>query len=180
MHIITIVLLTILHMIKKIKIFIFAVIVISALSWLSSAQNGSRGDRGSDPLVIFETMVDDANSDGYAVQETAMDWINDQEGWYERSYKISNTLDYVRKNLDPYLQWAIYAGLVLATIWIIYVWFLIVTNAIHKQWDWTKVKTSIIHILLWVFLLSWFYFIIKMVVALITAVFWWANGNTWY
>jgi hypothetical protein len=125
-------------------------------------------------------MVDDANNDWYAIQETALDWISDMEWEYERSYKISNTLDYVRKNLDPYLQWAIYAWLVLATIGIIYIGFLIVTNALHKQWDWTKVKTNIMHILLWVFLLSGFYFIIKMVVALITAVFWWANGSTWY
>ena len=165
---------------SKIKLIISAMIILSWLSWLSFAQNGSRWDRGSDPLVIFETMVDDANSDGYAIQETAMDGISDMEGEYQRSYKVSNTLDYVRKNLDPYLQWAIYAGLVLATIWIIYVWFLIVTNAIHKQWDWTKVKTSMVHILIWVFLLSGFYFIIKIVVALITAVFGWANWSTWY
>ncbi len=166
--------------INNIKLIILALVMLSWLLWLSFAQNWSRGDRGSDPLVIFETMVDEANSDGYAIQETAMDWISDQEWAYERSYKISNTLDYVRKNLDPYLQRAIYAWLVLATIWLIYSWFLIVTNAIHKQWDWTKVKTSIMHILLWVFLLSWFYFIIKMIVALITAVFWWANWSTWY
>ncbi len=165
---------------NKIKLIVLAMIVLFWLSWLSFAQNGSRGDRGSDPLVIFETMVDDANSNGYAIQETAMDWISDQQWDYDRAYKISNTLDYVRKNLDPYLQRAIYAWLVLATIWLIYTWFLLTTNAIHNQWDWTKVKTNTINILLWVFLLSWFYFIIKLIVALITAIFGWSNGSTWY
>lgn len=165
---------------NKIKLIILAMVILSGLSCLSFAQNGNRWTRGSDPLVIFETMVDDANSNGYAIQETALDWISDLEWGYARSYKISNTLDYVRKNLDPYLQRAIYAWLVLATIWLIYSWFLLTTNAIHKQWDWTKVKTNIMHILLWVFLLSWFYFIIKMIVALITAVFGWTNGWTWY
>jgi hypothetical protein len=165
---------------KKIKIFIFAIIIFSGLSWLSFAQNGSWWDRGSDPLVIFESMVDEANNDGYAIQETALDGISDQQWWYAKSYKISNTLDYVRKNLDPYLQWIIYTWLVLATIWLIYIGFLLTTNALHKQWDWTKMKTSIMHILLWVFILSWFYLIIKVMVALITSIFWWENGSTGY
>ena len=65
--------------IKKSKIIIFAAITIFALSALSIAQNGSRGDYGSDPLMIFETVVDEANGDGYAIQETALDGITDLE-----------------------------------------------------------------------------------------------------
>lgn len=147
---------------------------------LSFAQHDKRWDYGSDPLMIFETIVDEANSDGYAIQETALDWITDLQWPYAREYKISNTLDYVRQNMDPYLQWIIYAWLVLATISIIYAWFLLVTNSIHKQWDRTKVKTNIMYTLLWVFMLSWFYFVIKIVVALITSIFGGSSGDTWY
>jgi hypothetical protein len=146
----------------------------------SFAQNGKRGDYWSDPLTIFETVVDESNGAGYEIQETALDWITDQQWPYARSYKISNTLDYVRQNMDPYLQWIIYAWLVLATISIIYSWFLLVTNSIHKQWDRTKIKTNIMYTLLWVFMLSWFYFVIKIMVALITSIFGWSWWDTWY
>jgi len=148
--------------------------------WLSFAQNDRWGDYWSDPMMIFETMVDEANSDWYAIQETALDWVTDLEWWYSREYKISNTLDYIRKNMDPYLQRVIYAGMVLATISIIYVWFLLVTNSIHKQWDRSKIKNNIVYALLWVFLLSGFYFIIKVIVALITSILGGTNWDTWF
>lgn len=162
------------------KIFIFTSIVSFIFIWLSFAQHDRWGEYWSDPLMIFETMVDEANSDGYAIQETALDWVTDLEWWYSREYKITNTLDYIRKNMDPYLQRAIYVGMVLATIAIIYIWFLLVTNSIHKQWDRSKVKQKLVYVLLWVFLLSGFYFIIKVIVALITSIFGWANWDTWF
>ena len=165
-------------MIKTLKIVLISSIVATIFSWLVSAQHGRRWNYGSDPMMIFETIVDEANDDGYAIQETALDGVTDLEWGYDRKYKISNTLDYVRKNMDPYLQWAIYAWLVLATIAIIYIWFLLVTNSIHKAWDRTKIKTNLMYALLWVFLLSWFYFIIKVIVALITSIFGWTNWST--
>ena len=169
-----------LFMIKRLNIIILFTIVAFSFVGASFAQNGKRGDYGSDPLTIFETVVDESNGAGYEIQETALDWINDRQWPYAEAYKISNTLDYVRQNMDPYLQWIIYAWLVLATISIIYSWFLLVTNSIHKQWDRTKIKTNIMYTLLWVFMLSWFYFVIKIMVALITSVFGWSWWDTWY
>jgi len=163
-------------MIKTIKLFILSFVVFS-LIWVSLAQNGRWWDRWSDPMQIFESIVDEAN-EWSAIQETALDWVTDLEWWYSREFKISNTLDYIRKNLDPYLQWAIYIWLVLATIALIYSGFLLVTHWLHKQWDWTKVKTNIMYTLLWVLLLSGFYFIIKVMVALITSIFWWSNWDS--
>ena len=162
------------------KIFIFISIVLFIFVWISFAQHDRRGDYWSDPMMIFDNMVGEANSDWYAIQETALDWVTDLEWWYSREYKITNTLDYIRKNMDPYLQRVIYAGMVLATIAIIYVWFLLVTNSIHKQWDRSKVKNNIVYALLWVFLLSGFYFIIKVIVALITSIFGGVNWDTWF
>lgn len=129
-------------------------------------------------MQIFENIVDEANEWQYAIQETALDWVSDLEWWYAREFKVSNTLDYIRKNLDPYMQWAVYVWLVLATVALIYSGFLLVTHWVHKQWDWTKVKTNIMYALLWVLLLSWFYFIIKVMVALITSIFGWSTWNS--
>lgn len=106
--------------------------------------------------------------------------MTDQQWWYARSFKITNTLDYIRNNLDPYIQRAIYVGLVLAVIAVIYLGFLLVTNAVHKEWDWTKIKTKIWYVVMWVLLLGGFYFIIKVMVALITSLFGWSTGHSGY
>lgn len=164
-------------MLKIIKITIFSFVMLSFFS-ISFAQHWRRWSRGSDPLQIFENIVDEANEWQYAIQETALDWVSDLEWWYAREFKVSNTLDYIRKNLDPYMQWAVYVWLVLATVALIYSGFLLVTHWVHKQWDWTKVKTNIMYALLWVLLLSWFYFIIKVMVALITSIFGWSTWNS--
>lgn len=164
-------------MLKIIKITILSFVILSFFS-ISFAQHWRRWSRGSDPLQIFENIVDEANEWQYAIQETALDWVSDLEWWYAREFKVSNTLDYIRKNLDPYMQWAVYVWLVLATVALIYSGFLLVTHWVHKQWDWTKVKTNIMYALLWVLLLSWFYFIIKVMVALITSIFGWSTWNS--
>lgn len=164
-------------MFKTIKIAIFSFAILSFFA-VSFAQHGRWWDRGSDPMQIFENIVDEANEWWYAIQETALDWVTDLEWWYSREFKISNTLDYIRKNLDPYLQRAVYVWLVLATVALIYSWFLLVTHWVHKQWDWTKIKTNVMYTLLWVLLLSWFYFIIKVMVSLITSMFWWSTWDS--
>ena len=163
-----------------IKVFILSTLLVSIFTWIWFAQHWRRWNYGSSPMQIFETVVDNANKWWYAIQETALDGITDLEWWYSREFKITNTLDYIRKNLDPYLQWAIYVGLVLATVALIYSWFLLVTHWIHKQWDWTKVKTNVMYVVIWVFLLTWFYFIIKVMVALVTSLFWWSTWNSWF
>lgn len=164
-------------MLKIVKIFILS-FTLFPLIWVSFAQNGRWGNYGSDPMQVFDTVVDNANAWWYAIQETALDWITDLEWWYSRSFKITNTLDYIRKNLDPYLQWAVYIWLVLATVALIYLGFLLVTHGIHNQWDWTKIKTNVMYVVLWVFLLTWFYFIIKIMVSLITSLFGWSTWSS--
>ena len=166
-------------MIKIIKLFI-SLFVILSLFWISLAQNGKWGDYGSDPMQAFETFVDDANKGWYSIQETALDWVTDLQWWYSREFKITNTLDYIRKNLDPYLQWVIYIWLIWATVALIYLWFLLVTHWLHKQWDWTKIKTNIMYVVMWVILLTWFYFIIKIMIALTTSIFGWSTWNSWF
>ncbi|HRX63642.1 MAG TPA: hypothetical protein P5060_00895 [Candidatus Absconditabacterales bacterium] len=159
------------------KIFLL-IITFFCIFGISFAQHDSWGDRGSDPLTIFESIVDDANDDQYKIQETALDGISDQQGSYAKEFKITNTLDYVRKNLDPYLQRIVYAGMVLATIALIYIGFMLVTNSVHKQGERSKLKSSFMYVLVGVFLLSGFYFIIKLIVALIASIFGGTNGDT--
>ncbi|MBU1757710.1 hypothetical protein KKG31_00740 [Patescibacteria group bacterium] len=63
-------------------------------------------------------------------------------------------MDYLRKNIGPYLQWAVYIGLTMAVILIIYNGLLMVTNSLHKEGDMEKVKKRLINIVIGVLLLT--------------------------
>jgi hypothetical protein len=83
-------------------------------------------------MEILDSVASQANTD-YSIQETALNSATDQMGGYQKQYKISNTLDYLRTNIAPYLQRMVYIGLVVAVILIIYNGFLMVTNGLHKE-----------------------------------------------
>lgn len=146
---------------------------------LSFAQVWSWWKYGDNPMQILETVREWANKES-EIQETALDWVTNLQWWYPREYKIANTLEYFRNNIQPYLQWLVYIWLTVAVILLIYNWFLMVTNSIHKKWDFEAVKKNIINIWIWVFVLTWFYFIIKLIVAIINSIFWWFGWSTWF
>lgn len=109
-----------------------------------------------------------AVNDWDRIQDNALNDITDKQWQYTSEYKISNTLDAIRIQIAPYLQWAMYIWLSLATLWIIYNWFLMVTNTLHGNWDSSKVKKRITNIALGVGLLTGFYVIIKLILATIS------------
>lgn len=149
--------------------FLFCLISLVNLSVFAEQQ--SRWWYGNDPLEVLDRVVGEANKD-VQFQETALDNITDKEGSFQAQYKISNTLDYLRINIAPYLQWAVYIWLVVAVILIVYNGFLMVTHTINKEGDFGKVKARIWYIAVGVLLLTWFYAIIKLVVGLINSIFW--------
>jgi len=157
------------------------ILVILALCYMfplfSFAQNESRGKYGWNPIQILDNVVSDANED-YKIQQTALDSVNDKQWAYASQYKIANTLDRFRNNINPYLQWAVYIGLSIAVILLIYNGFLMVTNAAHKEGETAKVKKNIINIVIGVVILTGFYFIIKLTVSIINSIFWWYGGDT--
>jgi len=139
---------------------------------LCSAQEWRWWNRWSSPIQVFENVVSKSNEWKNSIQETALDWITDLQWAYGRQYKISNTLDYIRKNISPYIQWAVYVWFVVSTAWLIICGFLLVTWWIWKSSWFDKVKWKIINALLGVFVLSWFYLIIKLIVWIINTFFW--------
>lgn len=136
----------------------------------SCAQSNSWAGYWSTPMQVLDSVVDEANaSDDY--QRTALDGITNLQWPYKSSWKISNTLDYLRMNIWPYIQWAVYIWLVLSTVWLIICWLLMVTWSISKT-EWFKsVKWKIINALLWVFFLSGFYVLIDLIVWLTNSIF---------
>jgi len=163
---------------KKILLALLGFSIILPL--VSLAQDSSRASKyGSDPIMILDSVVDEAN-DEYKIQQTSLDNATDKQWAYASPYKIANTLDWFRNNINPYLQRAVYIGLSLAVILLIYNGFLMVTNAVHKEWETAKIKKNIMNIVIGVVILTWFYFIIKLAVAIINSIFGWYWGDTWF
>ena len=145
------------------------------LTNFSFAQVDTWWKYGKDPTTILDTVVSKANQD-YEIQETALDGITSEQWWYAKEYKIANTLEYFKNNIQPYIQWAVYVWLTCAVILLIYNGFLMVTGSIHKEWDSGKIKKNITNIAIWVIVLTWFYTIIKLMVAVINMIF---GSNGW-
>lgn len=165
---------------KNIKKIFFWLFVLCAFSTVLA--QGNRDNRwlyGDTPIEVLDNVAGEANQD-YEIQETALNDASDTQWGYTSQYKIANTLDYLRNNIAPYLQWAVYIGLVVAVMLIIYNGFLMVTNALHKEGDMAKVKKRLINITIGVLLLTGFYAIIKIVVGLINSVFGTAGWSSWF
>ena len=163
--------------IKKILVWLFFFCTFSMV--LAQGGTDNRWLYGTTPLEVLDKVANEANKD-YEIQETALDGATDQQWGYQKQYKIANTLDYLRNNIAPYLQRAVYIGLVVAVMLIIYNGLLMVTNALHKEGDMEKVKKRLINITIGVLLLTGFYAIIKIVVGLINSVFGTAGWSSWF
>ena len=159
------------------KIILCVLVVCYSLPLLSFAQSTTRWNYGDDPITILDKVVGEAN-DEYKIQQTSLDNATDKAWAYASQYKIANTLDWFRNNINPYLQWAVYIWLSIAVILLIYNGLLMVTNAVHKEGETAKIKKNIINIVIWVVILTWFYFIIKLAVSLINSIFWGYGGDT--
>lgn len=160
----------VLSMKKYIKIMLFLL----AMFWVYSfsyAQQWKWTDWWSTPFQVLESVVDEANAWSDKIQRTALDNVSDLEWTFARQYKISNTLDYIRMHISPYIQRAVYIWFVASTAWLIICGFLMVTWWISKSSWFEKVKWRVINALLWVFMLSGFYIVIKFMMSIINYFF---------
>lgn len=130
------------------------------------AQQWRRGDQGSDPLRILDSVAEKANQDSF-IQDTQLNTVSNLQGSYPSEFRIANTLDALRIGIAPYLQWFIYIALALATIGIIYNGFKLVTG---QEESIAGAQKNIINILIGVGIMWGFYIIIRLFVALLTAI----------
>lgn len=129
-----------------------------------------QGKWSENPMNTLSDMMDDANVGRYKIQNTALNGISDEQRAYPSEFKVSNTLTYIKNNIDPYLQWAVYIWLAAATIALIYMWFLLVTNTVTWAGDLSKLKSRIFYVMIGVLLLTGFYALIKLIVAVINMI----------
>ena len=132
--------------------------------------SNTRAGRGSSPEEIVNTIADKANED-QKIQDTKFDTINNRQWGYGSDYQITNTLEWIRKNIQPYLQWMLYLGLSWATILLIWNWFRLVTNSAVSWSDMKTVKGNIQSIFIGVIIMTSFLVIIKLVMAIMNMFF---------
>jgi hypothetical protein len=121
----------------------------------------------------LDSFVDKANEDS-KIQDTALDGITSKAAEYSGNikFRITNTLEWLKNNIHPYIQWVVYLGLAVATILLIVNGFLMVTNAVNGgEGDFSKIKGRFINIGIGVIILTGFYYLIDIVTAVINFLF---------
>jgi hypothetical protein len=151
-----------------IKLLSFFVCALVSLSCVGAVYQGKWADN---PMNTLSDMMEDANVWRYKIQNTALNNVDDiADRAYPSEFKVSNTLTYIKDKIFPYMQWAVYIWLAAATIALIYMWFLLVTNTVTGAWDLSKLKSRIFYVMIGVLLLTGFYALIKLIVAVINIV----------
>lgn len=102
-------------------------------------------------------------------QNTAADNVTSKyctELYLEDNFTLARTLCSIKYSIRGYLQYITYIWLVAATIFIIRNWFKIVT-ATDKEGQMKKFKQNMINLIIWVVLLTSFYFILEAFVSVV-------------
>ena len=101
------------------------------------------------------------------VQDTELDRIDPNDSWSTApsNFTFTRTIASIIGHLSKYLDYAVYVGLVFAVIFLI-VNALQIVLASDKWAQMKKFKTNLKYIIIWVCLLTGFYFIIDIFVSL--------------
>lgn len=81
-------------------------------------------------------------------------------------FTLTRTLCHIKENIKDYLQYAMYIWLTVATILLIRNGFRIVTSDNREKEIW-NFKTNLKYIVIWVVLLTWFYYIIDILIGVV-------------
>lgn len=107
------------------------------------------------------------------IQDTALDGVTSQSSSCGIVWgNLTKTLCYLKENIHPYIQWIVYAWLALSLIFLIYNGFKMVTNVMNGwEGDIAKVRTNILYIWIGVIILTGFYYILDIIMAIINFLF---------
>lgn len=121
-------------------------------------QVADKANRSEDQDVVQNTLLDSVTSNSYCENATI-----------DSRYTFSNTLCWIKNNIDNYLQYAVYIWLTVATILLVWNGLkLVVSKDNQKEFD--SFKKNLISIAIWVILLVAFYYIIEIFVSVVNLV----------
>lgn len=142
---------------------VLAMLSIQAIP-IALASNTSRGNPDSSASDIFTEIIKDANA-GNKVQNTALDNASKNKNpAFDERYWFANTVENLRQEIAPYLNWFLYAALSAATILIIITGLQLVTSSTWS-YDFKKASTRLKNIAIWVAIFTGVYAIIQIFLA---------------
>lgn len=157
------------------KVFLYLIIA-CLLGWgfglvmASTRQEYTEG--GAKPDTILKNIVWKANGelrDQSQIIVTKLDGTTNTQ-IFGAEHKLSWTLESVRQNISYYLQRVAYFALAWAVTLIIYNGLMLVISPMSPD-EAGKVKTRIIYIATGIVLVTWFYFVLKIILAIYYDVF---------
>ena len=162
---------------KKI-IYLFIALIVFAW-WLFSISNAQDDNRTwwkfaeHNPVQLLDTINTKVNwSEADKVQDTQLNNVTSRaycELWVKSNFTITKTLCYIKENIKNYLQYVVYIWLVVATIIVIWNWFLLVTSS-NKETQMTNFKKNMERLAIWIVLIIGFYFILDVFVSIVNFV----------
>ncbi len=132
--------------------------------WWVFAQ--SRWASDTDPKDILDHVVGKVWDD---IISTTLDKVDHDQWWFDRQYRLANTLDSLRVNSAIYLQWLSFAVLVSGSILIMYNGLRLVLTPVQPE-EAANIKTRMVYIISWLLLWTWFYYLIKIVLSVLIQV----------
>lgn len=123
------------------------------------------GGENSTPEQVLDRVVDNTKTN---IIESQFDNVYNKETFGNKN-KISWTLDSVRENVSFYLNWIVFLWLSAATILIVYNWIVLMTTPISGDQK-TKVIENIKHLAIWIVAMTWFYFLIRIVLSVLNLI----------
>ena len=116
-------------------------------------------------MDVLNTVIENADT---KVIETELDKVNNTQ-IYGSKYKLAGTLESVRTNTAIYLQWIAFAGLTAAAMLVIYNGILLVSTPLSPEQT-SKVKSQIVYVIVWLLVLTGFYYMIKVLLSILIEV----------
>ena len=134
------------------------------MTFASSSLNSKRVSADWSPKQLVESVHTIANKD-FQIQQTKLDGIESR--W---KYKITSTLEYIRKNIFPYIQWIVFIGLSIGAIMLIWNGFKLVTQSVSGD-KVAEIKKDIQSVLIGVVILTSFLIIIRLTLGVLNIFF---------
>lgn len=150
---------------NSIRKLLFLVFLSICILWQSFWEEKSWSSFWNSPTSVLDKVAESVNKD--KIQDNAINDISNIQWQYASEYKIANTLDAIRLQINPYIQRIMYLWLSWAVILVIYNGLLMVTNSLHGAWEFWAVQKRLMNIWIGVWILSWFYIIIQFGLSLI-------------
>lgn len=154
--------------IKQIYASILIIFWLFFLSYTQATDNW--WSYGNTPIEIIDNIAWEANAYRHEqVQNTRLNDIDRSMWAYDWDKRIANTMDVFRDKLSFYINIIVWIWLSIAVILIIYNWFILIAKS-WSEWEIKKVQTRLIYLSIWVLVLVWFPFLIKIVLSLIESI----------